>query len=670
MPKAYKKSKRRQKRRIRGRRVNNQLQELDNDATRAYRKKLRYWKDNDQEESDVSTANEFFEPVLSEDYDRILLPQEVRKVDDLYLKQKQIDQIFTCLQQSTGNQKILFISSSEILSDRVLPSVEYVKFIVLPIFDRERNVLLAAFDLSTRIPWRFFKPLLFKYQYFKIVKDALERKLKARFGPDYIFENDQRPRDCARLVVERTYPYNDGILVCRAAEDLFFSGWVKLWDSFDVNAERERFQRIFDIINNDWDGVWPANNGGDISSMAESDNSVVEDDASSNLDGSNEAFIDEEDVAGQIDDNHFNDFDDRQSPLPVSDDASEELLSHDFSRLSFLSSDISLQPGSSSPTREQLECAPSALGPYAAVFLQSPRSDHSRRHSYSRSPPLPKPTSSKSSTDTTINNFLLDDVSISNISAPIFDISDVSERGSLGFKDERNILDWSPGLLNDQRVENSEQEDKESTETTTEEATVLTQIDELPLDRSVEATVKEIESLFKTMWPQIQSLTKVEDVDSLVAPVFNSEDPNQRYLDAYRRLIAATFVSEIQSTIKKRIPFSTVQEFKKHITDALLQKLSIERKNDLLDARHVWVRKNPEFMKTVQARQDKQDLESQIVNDCKRELVCKAIAAEDIINYSNEHANRFTDIGFNECVEFLRKHAPEQLDALLAQYDN
>uniref|UniRef100_A0A914YPK1 Uncharacterized protein n=1 Tax=Panagrolaimus superbus TaxID=310955 RepID=A0A914YPK1_9BILA len=75
-------------------------------------------------------------------------------------------------------------------------------------------------------------------------------------------------------------------------------------------------------------------------------------------------------------------------------------------------------------------------------------------------------------------------------------------------------------------------------------------------------------------------------------------------------------------------------------------------------------------MKTVQARQDAQDYESELVNDYKRELVCKAIASEDIINYSNERANRFTDIGFEECVAFLRKHAPEELDAVLAQYDN
>jgi|UniRef100_A0AC35FXA6 hypothetical protein len=95
----------------------------------------------------------------------------------------------------------------------------------------------------------------------------------------------------------------------------------------------------------------------------------------------------------------------------------------------------------------------------------------------------------------------------------------------------------------------------------------------------------------------------------------------------------------------------------------------LERKNDLIDGRHIWVQKNNAFMKLVQARQEAQDYDSELVNDYKRELICKAIAAEDIINYSNERANRFTDIGYDECVEFLRKHAPEQLDSLLQQYE-
>uniref|UniRef100_A0A914YGM2 Uncharacterized protein n=1 Tax=Panagrolaimus superbus TaxID=310955 RepID=A0A914YGM2_9BILA len=188
----------------------------------------------------------------------------------------------------------------------------------------------------------------------------------------------------------------------------------------------------------------------------------------------------------------------------------------------------------------KFESAPSALGPYAAVSPRSPRSEHSRRHSFSRSPPLPKTLSSKTSTDF-FDHFLLDDVSLTNVAAPIFDISSGSERGSLGIKDERNLLDWSPGLSRElsqpkvaKKVENIVQEEIESTTETTDETTASTQIEELPLDRSVEATVKEIESFCYEMWPQIKNLSENANLDLLIAPFINSEDPEQRYHDAYR----------------------------------------------------------------------------------------------------------------------------------------
>ena len=131
---------------------------------------------------------------------------------------------------------------------------------------------------------------------------------------------------------------------------------------------------------------------------------------------------------------------------------------------------------------------------------------------------------------------------MSNIAAPIFDISGGSERGSLGFRDEKNLLDWSPGFSKElpqqiqvaKRIENVVRDEVESTQTTTEDTSVSTQIDEPPLDRSVEATVKEIESFCFEMWPQIENSLENADFDSLTAPVITDEDPDQQYRNAYK----------------------------------------------------------------------------------------------------------------------------------------
>uniref|UniRef100_A0AC34FRN5 Uncharacterized protein n=1 Tax=Panagrolaimus sp. ES5 TaxID=591445 RepID=A0AC34FRN5_9BILA len=149
-------------------------------------------------------------------------------------------------------------------------------------------------------------------------------KLKARLGSDFKFQSDKPPRDCARLVVQRTDSYNDGILVCRAAEDIYFTGWVMFWDPFDVNVERERYQRIFDTLNNDWDGVWPERCDGVSSSLDESDNDSetpsdntnVDGDASSNLDASSQASDVDEDAPIPINSDPLIDFDDRHSLPP------------------------------------------------------------------------------------------------------------------------------------------------------------------------------------------------------------------------------------------------------------------------------------------------------------------------------------------------------------------
>uniref|UniRef100_A0AC34FEV4 Uncharacterized protein n=1 Tax=Panagrolaimus sp. ES5 TaxID=591445 RepID=A0AC34FEV4_9BILA len=295
------------------------------DASNVYRQKLRHYAAGDGDASNVNPAQEVFEPLLSRRYDRILLRNQTRNDDDLLLKEVQIDKIFKCLQQSAGNSRILYLSVAQIHSDSVLPSLQNVDIIVSP-FPGTKNghFVLAVFNLTTKIPWRFLMEPNHKYRQFKKMKEALETKIKAQLGPDFKFENDKTKRDCDRLIVKRTDSYNDGILVCRAAEDIFFTGWVKLWDPFDVNDERERYQRIFDILNNDWDGVWPARLDCVSSSLDESDNDSETPSENTNVDGddsfdinaSSQASNVDEDAPIPINSDPLIDFDDRHSPPP------------------------------------------------------------------------------------------------------------------------------------------------------------------------------------------------------------------------------------------------------------------------------------------------------------------------------------------------------------------
>uniref|UniRef100_A0AC35FX63 Uncharacterized protein n=1 Tax=Panagrolaimus sp. PS1159 TaxID=55785 RepID=A0AC35FX63_9BILA len=176
-----------------------------------------------------------------------------------------------------------------------------------------------------------------------------------------------------------------------------------------------------------------------------------------------------------------------------------------------------------------------------AVSPRSPRSEqHSRRHTFSKSPPLPKHSASKASADN-FEKFLLEDVSLSNIAGPIFDISGGSERGSLSSKDEKNLLDWSPGLSKElsqlkvsKVVEKIEKEEEPKSAPITEDTSISTEIGEPPIDRSVEYNIKEIERFCHEIWPQVEASMQSGDFDSMIPPVINSEDSEKHYHDAYR----------------------------------------------------------------------------------------------------------------------------------------
>uniref|UniRef100_A0AC34GNE1 Uncharacterized protein n=1 Tax=Panagrolaimus sp. ES5 TaxID=591445 RepID=A0AC34GNE1_9BILA len=305
-----------------------------NDTVRAYRRKLRHWISDDEEDSDVDTAEEFVEPILSDNYDRILVHHEARRIDDLFLNEAQIDKMLASMQQSAKNGHVLYLSSHQILSDSVLPSMENVRIIVVPFPGKNGNFVLALFDLPSRTPWRFFMIPYHKYFIYKKIKCALENKLKLQLGPEFSFQVDKRPIECDQLVNERQESYNDGIMVFRAAEDVLFTGWVKYWKKFDVNLERKRYSDIFDTINAPgWDGTWPEN----LRSESNNSENTVSDDQDTPSQSSSDSQLENNSVNNQESQDSvaeeqdygnydtFNDFDDQHTPPPFDELVSDHI---------------------------------------------------------------------------------------------------------------------------------------------------------------------------------------------------------------------------------------------------------------------------------------------------------------------------------------------------------
>uniref|UniRef100_A0A914PCD6 Uncharacterized protein n=1 Tax=Panagrolaimus davidi TaxID=227884 RepID=A0A914PCD6_9BILA len=233
---------------------------IDDIETQPYKKKLRGWIEYDKPESDVETAEEFIEPLLAANYRRILMYDEVRGVEDLFIDQNQIDKYLTCLEEVAGSLHgikyysfVAITSANAELRSAIAALFENINFIIVPIPMKEYGrTTLAVFDLRNSKCWRFFSKSNEKNFGLREVKAILENVLPSTFDPI-------PTRDCDRIFNVRFEAFDDAILMFHLCEELFFIGHLNRIENLDIKAERRRVAAIFDLINSpSWNHVWPS----------------------------------------------------------------------------------------------------------------------------------------------------------------------------------------------------------------------------------------------------------------------------------------------------------------------------------------------------------------------------------------------------------------------------
>lgn len=87
----------------------------------------------------------------------------------------------------------------------------------------------------------------------------------------------------------------------------------------------------------------------------------------------------------------------------------------------------------------------------------------------------------------------------------------------------------------------------------------------------------------------------------------------------------------------------------------------------MLDRRHIWTQKNSAFSNIIPVTHG-DEVSTKEFTQYKKSLVCKAIEFEQMLIYSQTQAEVLPEIAYEETLKFLRKHAPEQLEAVLSEF--
>uniref|UniRef100_A0AC34FKJ3 Uncharacterized protein n=1 Tax=Panagrolaimus sp. ES5 TaxID=591445 RepID=A0AC34FKJ3_9BILA len=172
------------------------------------------------------------------DYYRILMANETTDVKRLFISEQQIDRIFNFF-QIYSPRHVQYVSSSDVNGFCL---EWFIDIVLLPVIREDGNVLLAVFDLVNGLEYNFFTCYSKKYH----VVGRLKRRMEL-YGIS--FKKDERRRNDFKLVNQRVHQYDDGIMVLRVGEEIFFTGKFGILEPFNPDDERRRYQLIFDLLN-------------------------------------------------------------------------------------------------------------------------------------------------------------------------------------------------------------------------------------------------------------------------------------------------------------------------------------------------------------------------------------------------------------------------------------
>uniref|UniRef100_A0AC34QQH6 Uncharacterized protein n=1 Tax=Panagrolaimus sp. JU765 TaxID=591449 RepID=A0AC34QQH6_9BILA len=290
------------------------------------------------------------------------------------------------------------------------------------------------------------------------------------------------------------------------------------------------------------------------------------------------------------------------------------------------------------------------LSRFAAVSPRSPRNSLENRKSlsspknFNKSGGLPK---SPNANDSFFNDGL--DFSLSDVAAPIFDVSDPTIKTPERLQQVKDISEWSPGFTKELVVNVEEPKSLafkkpqvEENSLSTDE-TVTTEFGEAPLDKSEFVASQLIETFVNMIWDDYDKKRKnlsTEKITIRIAPV-PFEHP-ERFHKSYEKLIADCVCRKAEELVKSNI--DSKEKFHSSIKDKILSTFALERRSDLLHPRHRWVKNNESKLN-----------------------VFTAFLYKDVFKYCVNQQFALPDHAYRECVNFLQKHAPEKLEEFQKQ---
>ena len=113
----------------------------------------------------------------------------------------------------------------------------------------------------------------------------------------------------------------------------------------------------------------------------------------------------------------------------------------------------------------------------------------------------------------------------------------------MGVGQQKNMLDWSPGLSKElsptravaEKVKIPSKVIEPESYRSSEDASISTQFDEAPLSRDPSETRKYIKEICETLWPEVQACFESGSYDSLKAPsIFDPDDVDHYFLNNYK----------------------------------------------------------------------------------------------------------------------------------------